>query len=119
MDVLGEAIDISGRDSVNEASLANTIATDETVLAALDQLQVGILNQMVSSNDNVDGKVDIGLEILALVVADSWWGNLIFLLVEFSQFPVHLELFLSSCLGLRFLKRRHLTGLLNSLLFLF
>jgi len=37
VDVLGEAFDISGRDGVNEASLANTIATDETIFAALDQ----------------------------------------------------------------------------------
>jgi hypothetical protein len=55
MDVLGEAIDISRRDSVNEASLTNTITANETILAALDQLEVSVLNQVVSSNDNVNG----------------------------------------------------------------
>ena len=55
VDVLGEAINISRRDSVNEASLANTITANETLLAALDQLEVSVFNQVVSSNDNVDG----------------------------------------------------------------
>jgi hypothetical protein len=55
VDVLGEAINISRRDSVNEASLANTITANETIFAALDQLEVSVFNQVVSSNDNVDG----------------------------------------------------------------
>ena len=44
-------------------------------------------------------------------MADNWWGNVLFLLVELSHFPVQLKLILRSFLRPRFLKRRHLARL--------
>ena len=100
MDVFGEAFNVSSRDSINEASLTNTITANKTIFAAHYQLEVSVFNQVVSSNNNVDGYVDITLEVFALVVAHCWWRNILFLLVEFNYLPVHNELISSGLFGL-------------------
>ena len=42
-------------------------------------------------------------------MAHCWWGNFLFLLVEFSHLPVHVELLSGFLLGLGLLKGSHLT----------
>jgi len=68
--VFGVLLDLATTDGVDETCLTDTVATNETVLAALSQLEGGIFEQSFTTLDNRDTRdVDVLVEAVALLVA--------------------------------------------------
>jgi hypothetical protein len=51
VDVVRELLDFLSRDRIDEGGLANTVPTDEAVLPALHELQLGLVEQGLAAND--------------------------------------------------------------------
>jgi hypothetical protein len=69
VNVTRPAFNITQTDSINEAGLADTISTDETVSGAHRQLESSVFHQVVASHDNVDGQVDVLVKVVTFLVA--------------------------------------------------
>jgi len=83
VDVLGELLDLLPADGVDECGLADAVAADEPVLAALHQLQLRVVQQRLAADDQrqlVDQ--DVVLEGVRLVVDNGGGRNVALVLVE-------------------------------------
>ena len=68
--ICGELLDLTTTDGVDQASLTDTIPSDKTVLSALDEPELRVLQESLASDDDVDSRdSDVPLETFALVVA--------------------------------------------------
>ena len=72
VNVLREFFNLSSSNGIDQCCLTNTITTDQTILAALHQLQLSIFKESLTTDDQ--GQVvdqDVGLERIGLVVHHS------------------------------------------------
>jgi hypothetical protein len=69
------------------------------------------LDEKVTSNLDGEGQANIVDKVGSLVVLNLWWGHVLFFMLELSQLAFHIFLLLLGFLGLRFVKRRRLSGL--------
>jgi hypothetical protein len=70
VNALREAFNLLSGDTIDEAGLADTVSTDETVLLAHGESEGSVLKEMVSTDDDGQGQVDVLVEVVALLVAD-------------------------------------------------
>lgn len=61
LQVLRHAFELTTCESVHEAGLTNTVSTDQTVLSAVGQAELGIFEECSTADDDVDV---VQLEIL-------------------------------------------------------
>lgn len=81
----GHAFEFTTGKCVHEASLTNTVSTDQTVLSAVGQTELSIFEQCSTTNDNID---IVQLKILCLgflvsIMADLNRRESLFLFVDF------------------------------------
>ena len=87
--VCRELIDLTSADGVNEAGFSDTIATNETVLAAFDKFEDCIIQQGLASYDNCHtSHVNVLFEALAFVVTHLRLGNAVLIAHELGNFFV-------------------------------
>ena len=89
MNVLRELFDLLPGDSIDKRGFTDTVTPDQTILAALDELEHSILKQCLTTNDQ--GQVvdqDITLERVGLVVDHCGRWDALLVLNEFLDFLV-------------------------------
>jgi len=95
MHVFGVLLDLATTDGVDETCLTDTVATNETVLAALSQLEGGSFQQSFTAHDNRDTlDVDVLVEAVALLVAHHGRRDSLLVAHKFGNFLVERVLLL-------------------------
>jgi hypothetical protein len=101
VDVVGELFDLLAGDGIDEGGLTDSVTPDQPVLAALNQLQLSLVQQGFPANNQ--GKVvdeDVGLEGVGFVVDDGGRGDALFMLHELFDLLVECVLLPHLLLGL-------------------
>jgi len=100
MDIHGEFLDLTSTDSVNETSLTDTVAADQSILATFDELEHRVFQKRLASNDNSDtSNENVALEAFTFIVAHFRLRDSEFIGFELSNFLVKCVLCLLSCFG--------------------
>ena len=98
--ICGELLDLTTTDSINQASLADTISSDKTVLSTFDEPELRILQERLASDDNVDSRdSNIPLEPFSLVVAALWLRDALLVAHELGNLLIERVFGLSLRLG--------------------
>jgi len=95
MDICRELLNFATTDSVNEASLTDTVSANETILFTLDESHACVIEQSFSANNNCDAcHIDVFFEAFAHLMTNLRFGNSLLVCTEFGY------LLIKSILGL-------------------
>ena len=100
MDILRELFDLVTTDGIYEAGLADTVAPNQTILLALNELHLRVLKQCLTTDNDSDSRnKDVFLESISLGMTHLRLGNALLVGHKFGNLLVKGI----SCLSARFL----------------
>ena len=100
VDVSGELFDLSTTYGVNQASLTDTVAPNETVFLSLDESELRVLQKCLAANNDIDASdKDISFESLAFVVSALRFRDTLFVAHKLSYLLIQSVFGLSLSLG--------------------